>query len=122
MQAGELGRQRFAFGGREQQPLPAVVGALALHDVALIEQLLEHPPERLLGDLQDVEQVGNLDAGIAVDEMQHPVMGAAEAELFEHVVGIAHEVAVGEEQELDHVPDRLIGGPRRGIRRARGPI
>jgi hypothetical protein len=40
-------------------------------------------------------------------------MSATEAELRQHVVGIADEVAIGEEQELDHVPSRLAptGGP-----------
>ena len=43
--------------------------------------------------------------GIAVDEMQHPVMGAPEAELGQHLVRLAHEIAVGKEQQLDQVPD-----------------
>ena len=49
------------------------------------------------------------------------MMRAAEAELFEHMVGIADEVAIGEEQELDNVPDRLV---RRGreIARAGGTL
>ena len=81
--------------------------ALLLHDVALVDQLLEHAAERLLGDLQDIEQLGDLHARIAVDEMQHAVVRAAEAELGQHLVGIADEVAIGEEQELDEVPARL---------------
>ena len=39
--------------------------------------------------------------------MQHPVMRAPETELGQHVVGIADEVAIGEEQELDDVPGGL---------------
>ena len=107
LQAGELHRQRLALRRDVEQALAAVVLALLLHDVALVDQLLEHAAERLLGDLQDVEQVGDLHAGMAVDEVQHPVMRPAEAELGQHVVGIADEVAVGEEQQLDEVPDRL---------------
>jgi hypothetical protein len=87
---------------------PAVVRAFLLHHVALVDELLEHAAERLLGDLEDVEQLRNLHAGIAIDEMQHPVMGAPETEFRQHVVGIADEVAIGEEQELDDVPDRLV--------------
>ena len=55
---------------------------------------------------------------MAVDEVQDPVMGAAEVELGERVVGVAHEVAVREEQEFDDVPDRLgrVGaGLRQGV-------
>ena len=86
-------------------------------------QLLEHASERLFGDLQNHQQVCNLDAGIAVDEVQHPVVRAAEAEFGQHMVGIADEIAVSEEQELDNVPDRLvravrrIGGAGRALRR-----
>ena len=115
LQPGELHGQRLALGGDVEQPLAAVVGALLLQHIALVDQLLEHAPERLLGDLQDVEQFGDLHAGIAVDEMQHPVMRAAEAELRQHVVGIADEIAIGEEQKLDDVPDRLA------LLRARSP-
>ncbi len=39
--------------------------------------------------------------------MQHPVMRAPEAELGERLVGVAHEVAIGEEQQLDQVENRL---------------
>ena len=105
-----------------EQPLAAIVGALALHDVALVDQLLEHAAERLLGDLENVEQIGDLHAGIAVDEMQHAVMRAAEAELGQHLVGIADEIAIGEEQKLDEVPVRLDvprGGARCGSPAAR---
>ena len=115
LQPGELHRQRLAFGRDVEQALPAVVRALLLHHVALVDELLEHATERLLGDLQDVEQLRDLHAGIAVDEMQHAVVGAPEAELRQHVVGIADEVAIGEEQELDDVPDRLVRHVPRGL-------
>src|SRR5262249_41205058 len=90
-----------------EQPLAAIVRALLLRHIALVDELLEHAAERLLGDLQDVEQLSNLHAGVAVDEMQDSVMSAAEATFRQHVVRIADEVAIGEEQELDHVPGRL---------------
>ena len=112
LQAGELHGERLALGGDEQQALAAVVLALLLHHVALVDELLEHAAERLLGDLQHVQQVGNLHAGVAIDEMQHPVVRPAEAELGQHVVRIADEIPVGEEQKLDDVPDRL--GPEFG--------
>ena len=62
--------------------------------------------------LQDVEQVRDLHAGMAGDEMQHAVMRAAEAEFGEGLVGVADEVAVGEKQQFDEVPDRLSGPAR----------
>ena len=81
LQMGEPQRQGLALRSDEQQPLAAVSCTLLLHHITFIDKLLEHPAERLLGDPQDVEQFGNLHARIAVDEMQHPMMGAAEAEL-----------------------------------------
>ena len=92
---------------------PPVLRAFFLHHEALIDQLLEHAAERLLGDVEDLQQVGDLHAGIAVDEMQHPVMGAAEGELAEHLVRVADEIAIGEKQQFDDVPDRLRGRRRR---------
>ena len=100
-------RQRLAFGGDVEQPLAPIIGALLLHHVALVDELLEHASERLLGDLENVEQLGNLHPRVAIDEMQHPVMGAAEAEFRQHLVGIADEIPIGEEQELDDLPHRL---------------
>ena len=114
LQPGELCHQGLALGGGVKKALPAVVVAGLLDDVALVEQLLEHPSERLLGDAQHVEQVGDLEAGIAVDEMHHPVMRPAEAERLELMVGIADEVAVGEEQQLDDVPAQFAGPRGRG--------
>src|ERR1700690_3338130 len=118
LQTGELERQGLALRRHIQETLPPVLRAFLLHHEALIDQLLEHAAERLFGDVEDIQEVGDLHAGIAVDEMQHPVMGAPETELGEHLVRIADEIAIGEEQQLDDVPDRL--GRRRGCARALG--
>ena len=107
------------FGGGVKQALPAVVVAGLLHDVAFVEQLLEHPSERLLGDAQDVEQVGDLQAGIAVDEMHHPVMRPAEAERLQLMVGVADEIAIGKEQQLDDIPAQIARRAGRRTRRRR---
>ena len=98
LQARQLGDQRLTLGGGEKQALPPVIVAGSLHDIPFIEQLLEHPAQRLLGDIENIEQVRHLHAGVARYEMHHAVMGAAEAEFRQRVVGIAHKVAIGEEQ------------------------
>ncbi len=76
-----LGQRAAALGG-EQQPLAAIGAARLLHDIALVDQLLEHARQALLGDGQNVEQVGDAQARMAIDEMQHAVMRAAEAEIL----------------------------------------
>ena len=55
----------------------------------------------LLGDLQNVQKLGDFQAGIAVHEMQHAMMGAAEAILLKNGIGIAGEIAIGEEEKFD---------------------
>ena len=113
LQAVEAARQGGALVGRVQQPLAAVALARLLLDPALVHQLLEHAGQALLGDLQDLEQVGDAQARMAVDEVQHAVMRAPEAELGQDGVGLAREVAIGEEQQLDE-GDEMGVGARRG--------
>src|SRR6516164_636889 len=53
--------------------------------------------------------------------MHHAVMGAAEAEGFELMVGVADEIAVGEEQQFDDIPAQiaLARGWRARVRSSR---
>ena len=76
--------------------------------------MLQHPCQTLLGDLQDFEQIGNLQPRVAIDEVQHAVMRTPQAELGEHGIGLAGEVAVGEEQQLDAGDELRIGKGRTG--------
>ena len=62
LQTGKLHRQRSRPWRDVEQALAAVVGAFLLHHIALVDELLEHAAERLLGDLQDVEELGDLHA------------------------------------------------------------
>jgi len=78
--------------------LPAIIIAGSLHDIAFIEQLLENPSQRLLGDAQHVQEVGHFQTGVAVDEMHDPVMRPAETERLELMIGVAHKIAIGEKQ------------------------
>src|SRR6185437_2330348 len=113
LQPCKLCHQRLTLGGGEKKALAAIVVARLLHDISLVEQLLEDASERLLGDPQHVEEIGDLQAGVAVDKMQHAVMGAAKTECFQFVVGIADEVAIGKKQKLDEVPAQASDGRRR---------
>ena len=61
---------------------------------------------------------------MAIDEMQHAVMRAAEAEILQDGVGVAGEIAIGEEQELGEFEQlrlrqsALAKSPRRHCRAA----
>src|SRR5439155_12051416 len=84
------GRQGFeelaAFFGGKQQALAAIGGAGLLLDIAVIDQLPQDSGEALLGDLEDVQQVGDRHAGLQIDEIQHPVVSAAKALAFKQCV------------------------------------
>ena len=87
--------------------MPAIFRSLFLRNVTLINQLFEHPTQRLLCDVEDLEQVRNLNARIAVDEMEHAMVRATEAQLEEHFIRIADKVTISKKQKLNDVPDRL---------------
>src|SRR5262245_26369114 len=97
--------------------------AFFLQDVALLNQLPEYPAKRLFGDFENVQELRNLHAGIAVHEMQNAMVGASKGKLCQDIVGIAGKVAVGKEQQLDDVPDqfaacRLVAAWRAGKQRS----
>ena len=70
-------RESRAFFGHIKKPLASIALAFLLQNVTFVDELLEDAAERLLGDAQNVEQVGDLHAGIAIDEMQHAMVRAA---------------------------------------------
>ena len=107
---GDISRSRSASPSlREiEQPLPAVLLARPLIDIALLDQFAQHPAEALLGDAENVEQLRHRHAGIAADEMHDAMMRAPEAEFGQDGVGIGDEIAIGEEQQLDQADDVLV--------------
>ena len=109
-----------ALLGDKQQPLTPVALAAALGDPAFIDELLQDARQALLGDLENVEQISNAQARVAIDEMQHAVMGPPEAVGGEDGIGLTREVAIGKEHELDEGDQMRIGGRRgfgRGLKR-----
>ena len=91
-----------ALVGRVQAPLPAVDRAGSLEDIALVDQLLEHPRQTLLGDLEDAKQVGDPQPRIAIDEMQYAVVRTSEAQLGKYGIRLGDEIPIGEEQKFHH--------------------
>ena len=92
LQSGKLHGERLTFRSDVEEPLSAIVGTLSLQNIALLDQLPEHPSKRLLGDFENIQELRNLHSWIAVDEMQHPVMRASKSQLGQHIIRIANEV------------------------------
>src|SRR5260221_14154008 len=101
LQSSQLHRQRFAFWRDIEQPLTSVIGGRPLGDVALVDQLLEDAAEGLLGDFENIKEFRDLHSRIAIDEMQYPVMSAAESKHLERIIRVADEVPIGKEQEYN---------------------
>src|SRR5262249_1406564 len=102
-----------ALLGCKQQPLAPVALAGPLRDPASIDQLFEHSRKTLLGNLQDLQEIGNAQARVAIDKMQYAVMGAAQPELRQDGICLTGEVAIGKKQQLNE-------GEKMGIGRLRG--
>ena len=83
-----------------EQALTPVRLARLLDDELFVDKLLEDAAQALLRDLQDVEEIGDAQARIAVDEVHNPMMRTAEAIALQHEIGVAGEIAIGEEQKL----------------------
>ncbi|GGE40280.1 hypothetical protein GCM10007276_16980 [Agaricicola taiwanensis] len=65
----------------------------------------------MLGDLEDVEQLRDLEARVTVDEMQHAMMGSAETVAIKDAIRAADEIAIAEKEQLDD----LVGGLRNRV-------
>jgi hypothetical protein len=104
--------QTHAFRGQVKPPLTQVGGTWALLDEPFFPQVLENTGEALLGNLEDVQQFGNFQAGIAVDEMQDAVMCAPEPIPLQNRIGIAGEIAISKIEQLHKTDERR--GHRRG--------
>ena len=64
---------------------------------------------------QDLQELGDRQAGPAVDEIEDTMVGAPEAVSLEQSVGVADKIAVGEEEKLDqfvHWRFVAVGGRR----------
>jgi len=110
-----LGHLALQFPARRRQgqvALAPVVLTDGRDHQPLVNQVAEHSVQRLLGDLQDIEQPGHRDPRTAVDEVDRPVMRPAQPALCQHRVRIAREIAIGKEQKLD-APAQLAIGQRR---------
>ncbi|MCY1546798.1 hypothetical protein D9M68_828130 [compost metagenome] len=98
-----------------QQALPAIRVPGFLFDIAIVDQLSQHAGQALLGDLEDIEQVGDRHAGAQIDEVEHPVMGAAKALAVEQGVGVTGEIAVREKEEPHDIEGQHVAARQCGF-------
>src|SRR5690606_34159994 len=99
--------------GQVEQALAPVLRARLLQNIAAVDELLQNTCETLLGNLEDIKEIGHPQARVPVHEVKNAVMCPAEAELREDGVRLAGEVAIGEEQQLDEL-DELVRGDLSG--------
>lgn len=98
----------MSFFSCMQQPLTPVVGAWALFNEVLIDELFQDSAKALFCDPKNVEEVGDHDPRIAVNEMQHPVVGAPELILCESIIRIGGEVAISEKKQFDQIVRQAV--------------
>jgi hypothetical protein len=105
------------FRGQLQQPLSPVMWALLLHDELLPDQLAENAAQTLLGDVQDGEQLTDGYLRVAADKVDDAVVGAAKTVSRKNRVRLGRKIAVCEKQQLDPIPNLLLGNSVRVGRR-----
>src|SRR3546814_12898885 len=74
-------------------------------DLPALGQLVEHAPERLLGDRQQGEQMTHREIGLARDEIERAVVRPAEPLRGQPAIDRARHVAVAEIKQLDATAD-----------------
>src|SRR5262249_2506675 len=116
---GQLMLELYALLGQPQQALATVTCAALLLDVALLQEILQHPGDRLLGDLQDRQEMSHGVPGMAADEIERAVMRPAELIVLELLVGLEREVAVGVEHQLYALAQFLFAQEQRVSGRSR---
>src|SRR5262249_60363785 len=103
----------FSWRGRPPEPPPPIARAALLLDIALLEEILQHPGNRLLGDLQDRQKMTHRLPGMAADEIERTMMRPAELVALELLVRFEGEVAVGIEHQLDALAQFLLAEKKR---------
>ena len=112
---GQGFEQVSALGSGIEQPLATVGFPSFLLDIAVIDELPQDARQALLGDLEDIEEIGDGHTGAQVHEVEDPVVGATKSLLFEHVVGIADEIAIGKKEQPHDIERKLRLSGRRQI-------
>ncbi len=96
----------------------AAAGVCCTFDETLAHQLAEDAGQALLGDAEDGEQFADADLGMAPDEINDAVMGAAEIIARQDGIRLGGEVAIGEIEQFDALPQLLVAAAARRAARA----
>ena len=83
--------------------------ASLLLDVAVVDELAEHPREALLGDLEDIEQVGDRHAGLEVHKVENAVLRSTESLPLQQGIGVPHEIAISKVEQAHDVERQRLG-------------
>ena len=111
----QLGFQLDAGGCQAKQALTAVLLADRLSDIVFCLQFAEHAAQRLLGDIEQAEQIRHRHAGLARDEIKCAVMRPSESMRGEQVVRALDQIGIAEIEQFDAAPDfRFAQEQRRG--------
>jgi len=100
LQCQQFLSQHLPAPGDVKMALAAVAEAGLLRDKAILDQLLEYPGQRLLGDLQNHQEIGDPQSRISMHEMEDPVVRPPKPEFIEYPVRLASKVPVGKKQKL----------------------
>ena len=96
LQGNQLIGKRRAFRRQGEKAFSPIRLASLLDDKSLIDQLFQNPRETLLGNFENIKEIGDAQAGVPVDEMQHPMVSTTKPEFGKDDVGFASKVPVSE--------------------------
>ena len=85
---GQVEPEPLTFGRGEKEPMASVRHARSGFDTAGGKEIFHNPVEALLRDTKDVQQLGDREARLAHDEMEHAVVRTPEAEVREETVRV----------------------------------
>ena len=120
----EQADRQFGAFRRQMQPAFAAVGDWAfLQNITFVDKLLEDARQTLLGDAQEVQQIGDAEPRVPIDEMQNTVVGASETDLVQDCIRFTRKIAIGKKEQLHHLDKsvrRRAAGRRPAITRDHG--
>ena len=98
---GEPQRQPLAVRRRVELPTATIQGPSPDLDEVLVDEFAQYAVEALLGDPQDLQELGDREPRPSADKIEDSMMSAPEPISFEQPIGVSDEIAVGEKEQFD---------------------